>query len=105
EILTELLSHLRFTDLLPELLRTATCIPCIMPYITAQFLPRSAGDRPDVVPRQSRNLAFVGQFCELPADVVFTVEYSVRAARTAVYRLFDVERAIPSIYHGQYDPR
>jgi myosin-crossreactive antigen len=35
----------------------------------------------------SRNLAFVSQFVEVPEDVVFTVEYSVRAAQMAVYQL------------------
>jgi len=33
----------------------------------------------------STNLAFLGQFAELPDDVVFTVEYSVRSAQIAVY--------------------
>ena len=40
---------------------------------TSQFL-RHKGDRPQVVPSGSNNLAFIGQFCELPDDVVFTVE-------------------------------
>ncbi len=30
-----------------------------------------------MVPAHSKNLALVGQFCEIPDDVVFTVEYSV----------------------------
>ena len=47
------------------------------------FMPRARMDRPLPVPRCSRNLAFVSQFV-IEDDVVFTVEYSVRAARMAV---------------------
>src|SRR5256885_12875017 len=53
-----------------------------MPYITSMFMPRMPGDRPLPVPAGSQNLAFVSQFVELADDVVFTVEYSVRAARS-----------------------
>ena len=38
--------------------------PCMMPYITAFFLPRSGGDRPDVVPQGAVNFGFLGQFAE-----------------------------------------
>jgi len=55
------------------------------------------GDRPLPVPRGSRNLAFISQFVEIPDDVVFTVEYSVRAAQIAVYELLGIERAIPPV--------
>lgn len=41
------------------------------------------------------NLAFVSQFVEIPDDVVFTVEYSVRAAQLAVYQLID--RPVPPV--------
>ncbi|MDH6257563.1 myosin-crossreactive antigen [Bradyrhizobium sp. BR13661] len=58
----------------------AVCIPCRMPYITSMFMPRAATDRPLPVPKNSRNLALISQFVEIPDDVVFTVEYSVRAA-------------------------
>jgi len=49
------------------------------------------------VPPQTKNLAFVSQFVELPLDVVFTVEYSVRAAQMAVYQLLGITRPIPSV--------
>ena len=68
-------------------------------------LPRQAGDRPQVVPDGWANLAFIGQFCELPNDVVFTVEYSIRSAQTAVYTLLGLNRAAPAVYKGQHDPR
>ena len=42
---------------------------------------------------------------ELPEDVVFTVEYSVRSAQAAVYRLLRMNREPPSVYRGVFDPR
>lgn len=96
-------SHLRFEADLPSILKTAVCIPCLMPYITSQFMPRSNGDRPAVIPRGSGNFAFIGQFCEIPDDVVFTVEYSVRSAQTAVYSLLKLDRKASPIYKGQHD--
>ncbi len=94
EILQELCGHLRF-DL--ETVRSANCIPCRMPYITSMFMPRSPGDRPLPVPAGSRNLGFISQFVELPDDTVFTVEYSVRAAQTAVYQLLQLDVPIPAV--------
>jgi oleate hydratase len=52
-----------------------------------------------------KNLAFMGQFCELPEDVVFTVEYSIRSAQTAVYALLGLKREPPAVYQGKVDPR
>ena len=88
--------HLNFD---PAIVATATCIPCRMPYITSMFMPRAAGDRPAPVPASSKNLAFISQFVEIPEDVVFTVEYSVRVAQTAVYQLLNIDREIPPILH------
>lgn len=94
DILRELCGHLNF-DL--DIMATANCIPCRMPYITSMFMPRAKSDRPLPVPASSVNLAFVSQFVEIADDVVFTVEYSVRAAQTAVYQLLGVQRAVPAI--------
>ena len=94
EILRELCGHLNFD---PVVFEKATCIPCRMPYITSMFMPRAKSDRPLPVPPNSRNLAFVSQFVEIPDDVVFTVEYSVRAAQMAVYELLNIKRPIPAI--------
>jgi oleate hydratase len=105
EILTELCSHFRFAEETPRILATSTCIPCMMPYITSQFMPRAEGDRPAVIPEGSTNLAFLGQYCEIPHDTVFTVEYSVRSAQIAVYSLLKLDRKVTPIYKGQYDPR
>ena len=62
-------------------------------------MPRAFGDRPPPVPINSKNFAFVSQFVEIPEDVVFTVEYSVRAAQTAVYKLLSMKREVPPILH------
>ncbi|HAT33333.1 MAG TPA: oleate hydratase [Janthinobacterium sp.] len=95
EILRELCGHLNF-DL--DTMTKANCIPCRMPYITSMFMPRLESDRPLPVPRNSRNLAFVSQFVEIADDVVFTVEYSVRAAQIAVYELLKIEREVAPIH-------
>jgi oleate hydratase len=68
-----------------------------MPYITSMFMPRLRSDRPLPVPKNSKNLAFVSQFVAIPEDVVFTVEYSVRAAQMAVYQLFEIDRKVPPV--------
>ena len=39
---------------------SANTVPCMMPYITAFFMPRAAGDRPKVVPDGAVNFAFLG---------------------------------------------
>jgi oleate hydratase len=105
EIMTEIVGHLRIQEHGLRIVDTCTCIPCMMPFITSQFLPRSKGDRPQVIPEGSKNLAFIGQYCELPDDVVFTVEYSIRSAQTAVYSLLGLDRKVPPVYKGQFDPR
>ena len=63
----------------------AKTVPVMMPYVTAFFMPRKAGDRPDVVPDGSVNFAFIGQFAETSRDCIFTTEYSVRTAMEGWY--------------------
>ncbi|MDG4863348.1 oleate hydratase [Streptomyces sp. T-3] len=104
EILDEVLHHLRFEES-EEILNSSIVIPALMPYITSQFLVRSAGDRPPVVPQGSTNLAFIGQYAEVPDDVVFTVEYSVRTAWTAVAQLLNLDKQPPPVYKGGHDPK
>ena len=94
EILRELCGHLHF-DL--EIMAGAICIPCRMPYITSMFMPRNHSDRPLPAPRDARNLAFVSQFVEISDDVVFTVEYSIRAAQMAVYSMLSIDLPIPPV--------
>ena len=103
EILRELFQHLNVGDKAQSVIDAAICIPCMMPFITSQFMPRVKGDRPDVVPVGAKNFAFIGQFCEIPDDVVFTVEYSVRSAQMAVYQLLGIDQKIPPVFKGQHD--
>ena len=84
---------------------SAICVPVMMPYITSFFMPRRAGDRPDVVPEGCSNFAFLGQFAETPRDTVFTTEYSVRTAMEAVYTLLDIDRGVPEVWGSAYDVR
>ena len=84
---------------------SARCIPCMMPYITAFFMPRTAGDRPKVVPEGCTNFAFIGQFADTVRDTVFTTEYSVRTAMEAVYTLLDIDRGVPEVWGSVYDVR
>ncbi|MFF4661220.1 oleate hydratase [Streptomyces sp. NPDC001381] len=105
EILTELLGHLGMRDIEEQVAATTTVIPVMMPYITSQFAPRTVHDRPLVIPRGAANFAFLGQYTEIPEDVVFTVEYSVRGAMHAVYDLLGLDqREIPGIHHALADP-
>lgn len=83
----------------------ATTIPNHMPYITSYFMPRALGDRPKVVPKNSKNLAFIGNFAETERDTVFTTEYSVRTAMESVYTLLNVDRGVPEVWDSVYDIR
>ena len=107
EICEEWLYHLGVpVDRIEELATNhANSVPVMMPYIDAFFMPREAGDRPDVVPDGAVNFAFLGQFAEEPRDVIFTTEYSARTAMEAVYTLFNVERGVPEVWNSTYDVR
>lgn len=92
ELIVELIHHLHIEDKKHEIIENLiNVIPCMMPYVNAQFQPRKITDRPKVVPEGSTNFAMVGQFVEIPKDMVFTEEYSVRGARIAIYTLLNVK--------------
>ncbi|MFD4247001.1 oleate hydratase [Streptomyces sp. NPDC058525] len=107
EITQEWLYHLGVpTDDIPELAtNAASCVPVMMPYVTSFFMPRQAGDRPDVVPAGSVNFAFIGQFAETTRDCIFTTEYSVRTAMEAAYQLLGIDRGVPEVFASTYDIR
>jgi oleate hydratase len=108
EITQEWLYHMGVpVEDIPELAATsAITVPVMMPYVTAFFMPRQAGDRPDVVPEGAVNFAFIGQFAESrERDCIFTTEYSVRTPMEAVYTLLDVERGVPEVFNSTYDIR
>lgn len=85
--------------------KSANTVPCMMPYITAFFMPRQAGDRPAVVPEGSVNFAFLGQFAETKRDTIFTTEYSMRTGMEAVYTLMNIDRGVPEVWGSTYDIR
>ncbi|MEL1250990.1 oleate hydratase [Aurantiacibacter gilvus] len=89
EILEELAWQMRLGEDQKRWFDGAKVIPCRMPYITSQFMPRNPGDRPPVRPKGAENFAVIGQYCELERDCVFTVEYSVRSAWQAVREMND----------------
>ncbi|MFT4262615.1 MAG: oleate hydratase [Nocardioides sp.] len=108
EITAEWLYHVGVpVEEIAELAATgAKTVPVMMPYVTSFFMPRQAGDRPDVVPAGSVNFAFIGQFAETrERDCIFTTEYSVRTPMEAVYTLLGIERGVPEVFNSTYDVR
>ncbi len=105
ETLKEFLYWCGLEDKFEEIKAHSIAIPTVMPYITSQFMPRTMTDRPEVIPAGCTNLAFIGQFVELPGDVVFTVETSVRTAMMAVYKTMHLDRPITPLFEGKYDIR
>lgn len=104
EILSELAWHLRLDERQRHWLYGARVIPCRMPFITSQFMPRAAGDRPPVRPGGATNFAVIGQFCEVARDCVFTVEYSIRSAWEAVAAMTGKVRPPPAVVRTDHDP-
>jgi oleate hydratase len=106
EMLEELAHQLRLTaDQRAAFFDGAQVISCRMPLITSQFMPRRTGDRPRVIPQGAENFAVIGQFCEIPRDCVFTVEYSVRSAWMAVHGLTGLVSPPPPVVRSDRDPR
>ncbi len=107
EICMEWLYHIGVPeDQILELAKhSANTVPCMMPYITAFFMPRAEGDRPKVVPDGAVNFAFLGQFAETKRDTIFTTEYSMRTAMEAVYTLLSIDRGVPEVWGSAYDIR
>jgi len=106
EILEELWYHLKIQKLMKPIVDSGkvNCIPVAMPFIDSLFMACTKGDRPDVLPKGATNFAFLGQFAEVPIDCVFTVEYSVRCAQTAVYGLFETGRNVLPVYDSIHKP-
>jgi oleate hydratase len=104
EILEEVLHHLKFEDAAEKIIGGSTCIPVLLPEANALWAVRRRSDRPLPVPEGSTNFGFIGQFTEVAADAVFTMEYSVRSAREAVAGLLKLDRKPPPPYQGLHDP-
>ncbi|MDG9754277.1 oleate hydratase [Pediococcus pentosaceus] len=115
EMLQELLGHLSEVDRAADNIinheeeimdSIVNVIPVYMPYASALFNQRAVGDRPDVIPKNSKNLAFVSQFAEMPFDMVFTEQYSIRAAQKAVYHFMGIpESQMTPVHHYEKDPK
>lgn len=115
EMLQELLGHLSEVDRAADNIinheeeimdSIVNVIPVYMPYASALFNQRAVGDRPDVVPKNSKNLAFISQFAEMPFDMVFTEQYSIRAAQKAVYHFMGIpESQMTPVHHYEKDPK
>jgi oleate hydratase len=105
EMMAELLYHCGLKDKIDDILEHTTVSTSMMPYITSQFMPRKITDRPKVIPDGCVNLAFLGQFVELPGDCVFTVETSVRTAMMAVWGLTHLDKPMIPLHEPQYDLR
>lgn len=61
------------------------CIPVYMPYASALFNNRVKSDRPKVIPKNSTNLAFTGEFVEQPYQMIFTENSAVRSGEIAAF--------------------
>ena len=107
EICMEWLYHLGVPveDIAELAEHSANTVPVMMPYIDAFFMPRAKGDRPDIVPKDAVNFAFLGQFAETERDTIFTTEYSMRTGMEAVYRLLNIDRGVPEVWGSTYDVR
>ena len=105
EVLKEYCYHFGLIDCFDRIRERTKVRLATMPYITSFFMPRRAGDRPEVIPDGCVNLGLIGQFVETPDDCVFTTEGSARTAMMAVYGLLDLDRDVPPIWPAQYDVR
>jgi len=92
EIIIELLHHLQFP--LEAITCNATTIPCILPRMTSMLLPRAASDRPQTIPEAMTNLGLIGQFVEIPNEVVCSMDYGVKAAQMAVRQLMGLHEPV-----------
>ncbi|MFE4958739.1 oleate hydratase [Streptomyces sp. NPDC056653] len=105
EVLAEVLYHCGLKGKIAAILEHSKVHTAALPYITSQFMPRKISDRPKVIPDGCVNLAFLGQYVELPEDVVFTVETSVRTAMMAVWGLTGLEKPMVPMPQPYYDVR
>lgn len=72
----------------------------LLPYAGSPLAPRRPGDRPLPVPAGARNFAFLGQYVEIPGEVAFSMEYSVRSAMHAVFELLGIRKELPGCGPG-----
>ncbi|KAJ5134338.1 hypothetical protein N7526_005703 [Penicillium atrosanguineum] len=85
EIMTEILHQLKFPA--DSILLNSVTIPCVVPRMSAAFLPRTSEDRPQVIPQGMKNMALIGQFVKIPDEIVGTMDYYVKGSDMAVHHL------------------
>lgn len=95
EILSELLGHLDIP--LDHILTKAITIPQLLPLGLSPLLARCRGDRPQVIPLNTTNVALVGQYVEIADETVLSLEYSVRCAQLAVHHLMGLTNTISEV--------
>lgn len=89
EVMIELLRHL---DIPPELLiRRTVTIPRVMPRMSSILLSRYSRDRPEIIPQNTCNIGFIGQFVEIPRYSCADMSYGIRTAQMAVSQLMGVD--------------
>ena len=102
EILEEVLRHLHFDKQLAAIMASSICVPCYMPYVNNVWLTWSRGDMPSPVPEGATNLGLIGQYVDMPKEIAFTIECSVRSAWEAIRTLLKRGPAPPPVYQGQF---
>jgi oleate hydratase len=90
---------------LDAIMASSICVPCYLPYVNNVWLPWRRGDMPPPVPEGSTNLGLIGQYIDMPGEIAFTIECSVRSAWEAIRILLKRGPAPPPVYQGQYDPK
>jgi oleate hydratase len=105
EIFAEFLYHCGLEDEIDSILEHTEIATAALPYTDSVFVVRKNADRPKVIPDGCVNLAFMGQFVEVPDEIDFTIELSVRTAMMAVYGLTGLEKPMVPLYRPVYDTR
>jgi oleate hydratase len=105
EILEETLRQLRFDAQLDAIMASSICVPCYLPYVNNVWLPWRRGDMPPPVLQGATNLGLTGQYVDMPREIAFTIECSVRSAWEAIHVLLKRGPSPPPVYQGQYDPK
>lgn len=104
QLIEELIGQLGMERQAATVRATTEVRSVLLPYAASPLLPRSPGDRPLPAPPAAGNFGFLGQYVEIPGEVAFSMEYSVRSAMRAVHALLGIDRPEPGNTHG-IDPQ
>lgn len=96
QLVDELIGQLGIERAAATIRMTTSARTVLLPYAGSPLAPRHPGDRPDPVPGGARNFALLGQYVEIPGEVAFSMDYAVRCATHAVYRLLGLDREPPA---------